>query len=449
MATVTALPPALDRAARADVREFQSDTAELLAEKPPISARITLHFIAATLGAAILMASIFPVDRMVQARGRVVSQAPTIVVQPLETAIVRRIAVREGQVVRAGQLIAALDPTFSTADLSRLDQQVAALAEEIARLSAELDGAPYQPTRDGLQVAAQRALYASRQAEYQAQVARYDERIAAVEAGIARAMRDRDFYTERLGIYEEVEGMRQTLEKKKAGSRLNALVATDSRVEMERNVVTNEGTIRASRHELEALKNERIVFEKQWRARIAQDLSDRQLAFDQAREELAKATRRFSLVELTAVEDAIVQQMGAVSVGSVVQSGEKIATLVPLDTVFEVEVELAARDQGFVAAGDEVVLKFDAWPFVEHGSARGRVRSISPDAYTPQPGTAGSPYYLAVVEITDLSLKRVPEGFRLVPGMPLTADIVVGSNTIMAYMLNGALSNLNEGMSEP
>lgn len=449
MATVTALPPALDRAARADVQEFQSDTAELLAEKPPVSARITLHFIAATLAAAILMASIFPVDRMVQARGRVVSQAPTIVVQPLETSIVRRIAVREGQVVRAGDTIAALDPTFSTADLSRLDQQVSALSEEIARLSAELDGEPYRPTRDGLQVAAQRALYASRQAEYQAQVARYDERIAAVEAGIARAIRDRDFYTERLGIYEEVEGMRQTLEKKKAGSRLNALVATDSRVEMERNVVTNEGTIKASRHELEALKNERVVFEKQWRARIAQDLSDRQLAFDQAREELAKATRRFSLVELTAVEDAIVQQLGSVSVGSVVQSGEKIATLVPLDTVFEVEVELAARDQGFVAAGDEVVLKFDAWPFVEHGSARGRVRTISPDAFTPQPGATGTPYYLAVVEITDLSLKRVPEGFRLVPGMPLTADIVVGSNTIMAYMLNGALSNLNEGMSEP
>ncbi|WP_181703863.1 HlyD family type I secretion periplasmic adaptor subunit [Chthonobacter albigriseus] len=449
MSSVTARPPAPDGPAAKDIRDFQSDTAELLGRPVPWRARATLHLIAAAIAAAAVLAGVVPIDRVVQARGSVISVQPTMLVQPLETSIIREIAVRDGQVVRKGDLLARLDPTFSTADLTRVEQQTTALAEEIARLSAELDGTPYAPARDGLHVTAQRALYASRKAEYEAALARYDEKIAGVEAEIANANKDIEFFRQRLVIFADVEKMRQTLEKKQAGSRLNALVATDNRVEMERNVVTNEGRIRAANHELAALRSERIVYLKQWRARLAQDLSDRQIALDAAREELAKATRRHDLIELRAVEDAVVLQVGSFSVGSVLQSGEKMMTLVPLDTAYEVEVMVEARDQGLVKVGDEVQLKFEAWPFVEHGSASGRVRTVSADSFTPSEQAGGQPYYVATVELIDTNLRRVPDDFRLVPGMPLTADIDVGAHTILSYLLNGALANLNEGFSEP
>lgn len=449
MSTVSAPPSGRDRTAAKDILDFQSDTAELLGRPVPVTARITLHVIAAAIVSAFVVSAVYPIERVVQARGRVVSEKPTFVVQPLETAIVRELSVREGQVVRKGDLLARLDPTFSNADLTRIEQQVAALSEEVDRLAAELDGKPYAPVRDGLQAAAQRALFASRKAEYEATLARYDEKIAAIEADVDRTGKDIEFYRERLKIFAEVETMRQTLEKKQAGSRLNALVATDSRVEMERNLVANEGRLRTSRHELAALHSERVVFLKQWRARIAKELSERQVAFDAAREELAKAIRRHDLIELRAVEDAVVLQVGEASVGSVLQSGEKLLTMVPLDTRYEIEARILARDQGQVKPGDMVQIKFDAWPFVEHGSGLGRVETISADSFLPREAEASQPYYLAKIAIEGTELRRIPDDFRLVPGMPITADIEVGAHTILTYLLNGALSNLNEGFSEP
>ncbi len=84
--------------------------------------------------------ALIPIDKVVSAQGRIVSQAPTVVVQPLETAIVRSIDVREGDVVHKGQLLARLDPTFATADQSAAQAQVASFGAEVARLQAEADG---------------------------------------------------------------------------------------------------------------------------------------------------------------------------------------------------------------------------------------------------------------------------------------------------------------------
>ena len=100
------------------ILEFQwPSTAIINAEAPPL-ARGIVWIIASLVFTMVLAMAVIPVDQVVSTRGVVVSQSSTILVQPLETAIVRSIDVREGQVVKAGQLLARLDPTFTTADFS-------------------------------------------------------------------------------------------------------------------------------------------------------------------------------------------------------------------------------------------------------------------------------------------------------------------------------------------
>lgn len=441
---------AADAGALRDIRAFQSDTAEIIAAPAPLRARIALHTVAALLVTAIVGMAIVPIDRTVKARGQIVSQAPTIVVQPMDLAVVREVAVREGQIVRKGDLLARLDSTFSAADVTRLRQEEGSLAAEVARLEAEMAGRAYSPGTDDPFGAVQLAVHGARMAAELAAKAHYDEKVASTQAGLDRARRDLAYYRERLTLFEEVESMRTILEQKNVGSRLSSLVAVDGRIEMERNVATADGAIRSGEHELEALKAERTVYLRQREAERAQQLADKRLALGRAREELSKALRRQDLVDLRAVEDAIVLQVGAISVGSVVQPAEKMMTLVPVDTATEVVAEIDASDQGFVKAGDEVELKLDAWPFVEHGTAHGVVRSISADSFTPKDQRGARTFFVARIDVTGLDdLRRVPADFRLVPGMPLTADIVVGSRTIMDYLLDGALKDLDEGLTEP
>jgi hemolysin D len=134
---------------------------------------------------------------------------------------------------------------------------------------------------------------------------------------------------------------------------------------------------------------------------------------------------------------------------------------VPADAPLEVEANVAGRDGGFVHVGDPVAIKFDTFPFTQYGLAHGTVRSVSADSFTAQdeqrnptgavPVSANStePYYRARVAIDNVALHDTPAGFRIMPGMPVTADVKVGKRTVMNYLLGRVMPIASEGMREP
>lgn len=442
---------AAGRAADQAINDFQSETAEITGAPEPLAARLTLWLLASMLALGIGLAAVLPIERVVAARGRLITEAPTIVVQPLEPAIIRGIAVRAGQEVTKGQILATLDPTFSSADASRLEREATSLGAEIRRLEAELAGQPFAPAGPDGYDQLQRAVWGHRQAELAAGLANFDQRIEATLATIARSEAEGKHLRRRLGLVSEIEGMRSELQQREAGSRLSTLMASDNRLEVARALAASDGAGRTAGHELAALRAEREVFVQKWRARVAEELVGRRVALDRTREELAKASRRRDLVELRAIDDAVVLQLADVSVGSVLQSGQRLMTLVPRNATLQVEADIAGADQGFIAPGDPVRIKFDALRYLEHGTAAGRVRSVSGDAFSARGDDAPArpPFYRAFVDLEPVRLRKVPADFRLVPGMPLTAEIIVGSRTILSYFVEGALKSLDEGMREP
>ncbi|MBN8901457.1 MAG: biotin/lipoyl-binding protein, partial [Rhodospirillales bacterium] len=121
------------------ILEFQSPSTAIINTPVPRSARGIAWMIGSMVLAAIVATAVIRVDRVVEAPGKVVSQSPTIVVQPLDTAIVRSIDVHEGETVKAGQVLARLDPTFAAADMGALAAQVGALQAQVSRLQAEVN----------------------------------------------------------------------------------------------------------------------------------------------------------------------------------------------------------------------------------------------------------------------------------------------------------------------
>ena len=100
----TLLPSAID---------FQSDARKLDERRPPWIARATLYVLVALVVSAIVWAVLAKVDRIVVAPGKLVTTTPTIVLQPLETSVVRSLNARVGDIVRKGDALATLDATFS------------------------------------------------------------------------------------------------------------------------------------------------------------------------------------------------------------------------------------------------------------------------------------------------------------------------------------------------
>ena len=366
------------------ILEFQRPSTAIVNAPIPRSARLVSWLIASMVIALIAAAGLISVDRVVTAQGVVVSQSPTILVQPLETAIVRSIEVKEGQQVRAGEVLAKLDPTFAAADLGSLTAQVSSLSAEVARLQAEAGGKPFTYNGNDPDWLLQASIYGHRQAEFGLKVENYKHKLDELTSMISKAEFDIAGYTKRAEVAQNVEGIRKELEARQLGSRLNTLAASDASVEMQRARAGAEEILQSSKRDREALQAESGSFVQNWSADVSQKLSDAIRKLSDAREQLNKAQLRRSLVELRADQDAIVQSLAKVSVGSVLQSGQPFLTLVPIDAALEVEANVPGSENGFVHTGDEVAVKFDTFPFSQYGMAEGKVRVVSPDIFTPQ-----------------------------------------------------------------
>jgi HlyD family secretion protein len=170
---------------------------------------------------------------------------------------------------------------------------------------------------------------------------------------------------------------------------------------------------------------------------------------------------RRRLVELHASSDATVQSVAKISVGSVLQSGEQLMTLVPASAPLEVEADVSGNEAGFVRVGDPAAIKFDTFPYAQYGMAAGNVRILSPTSFTAQeearhptatvPVSPANPepYYRARITIEKVALHGTPPGFRVITGMPVAADIKVGKRTVLAYLLGRVVPLASEGMREP
>src|SRR5262249_19227764 len=158
--------------------------------------------------AALAAMGLIPIDRVVTAPGKVVSKVSALLVQPLETSIVRSINVTEGQMVHAGDVLAQLDPTFAAAEVGALAPQVAALQAEVLRLRAEASGRPFSYAGTDANLALQAAIYEQRQSELNFRLETYQQRINSLQATVARSLADVRAYQARDAVAKQVESMR-------------------------------------------------------------------------------------------------------------------------------------------------------------------------------------------------------------------------------------------------
>ena len=431
----------------------------------PWLARSTLYVLAGLLVVLVLWAGFAQVDRIVTAGGRLVTTAPLVVAQPLETAVVRGVDVQVGDRVRAGDRLATLDPTFAAADLADLTGKLASVEAQIGRLRAELDGSDYTPAAGNPDAAVQAAILERRRAEYRSRLASLDEKAGQLDSAIAASRRAQAGLAERLAVVGEVEDIRRQLQERQTGSRLTYLEARIERLRMRDDLTALQDRERESAHELRGVQADRAAFVDEWRRKTAEELVEQTRQRATLVEQIAKAERRRSLVTLTAPVDAVVLEVAKRSVGSVIREAEPLVTLVPADVPLEVEADIPSRDIGLVRVGDFVRVKLDAFPFQRHGTLSGEIRTISADAFTHDPtgaqggsSAAANPdaprpaagaVFRTRIRLTDTRLEAVPDGTNLSPGMVASAEIRVGTRSVLSYFLYPVIRALDESIREP
>jgi HlyD family secretion protein len=273
-----------------------------------------------------------------------------------------------------------------------------------------------------------------------------------LEAGIQTNRRDQDVLSQRVKSLVEMESMQEALMAQQFGARLHLLEARERRLNGQRDLDLAVSKEQELKREKSALESEKTAFMKGWRQKAMEDLLSTSRERDSVNEQLQKADKRKQLVSLVAPVDAVVLDMAKLSQGSVVQAAEKMFTLVPLGDTLEAEVSIDAIDIGYIKTGDSAHLKLDAFPFQKHGALQGKVRTLSEDAFKREAGlnpNSSSAYYMSRITLGTEMLRNLPDKTRLLPGMTLSAEIVVGKRSVMSYLLWPMMKAMDEAIREP
>lgn len=440
------------------VVEYLPDADEIERSPLPWVAQLTIWLVFAGIASLLAWATLARLDQVVTAPGTLVNPIPNIVVQPLETSIIQTVDVRAGQTVRKGDLLATLDATFANADESQLRSRLESLETQVTSLQAELErgakagGTLPAATGSSADHKLQADLQAERRANYQAQQSRLAESVGRLRAALASNRADQQAIAGRLRSVKELEGMQEKSVAQKFGSPMQLLEAQQRTKEVARELELVSSRERELQRELAAAEAEKLAFERGWRQKTMEDLLAITRERDGLREQLEKANKRQTLVKLSSPVDGVVLEIAKLSPGSVVRGAETFFTLVPLDVVLEAQAQIASTDIGYVKLGDEVRLKVGTFPFQKHGSLKAKVRSISQDATKNDGSGAGPPngsHYLARLQITDAQLDNMKPDARLLPGMSLSAEVVVGERSVLSYLVWPLTKGLNEAIREP
>jgi HlyD family secretion protein len=456
---VTEREPASERPLPIAALEFESPSAAVIAIPVPALSRATNLLVFLLVVSVLVASAVIHIDKIVSASGKLVAEAPNIVLQPFDQSIVENINVRKGDLVHKGQVLARLNPTFTGADHTAMKDQVDLLSAKAARLQAEGTGTTYVPDRSNPHAALQASILDQQTSEYNSSLQNYDKKIDQLQTQIAGDNAQATYYRERLGLAADIEGMRVQLQALQVGSKLNTLLATDARLNIAASLSAAESDAAQVARKVAAEQAERKTFIEHWNGESSQDLAETRGKLVQAQQEYTKANLHNQLVVLTAPRDAIVLSVAKISVGSVVTSAEPLIQLVPLDAPLSVEADISGIESGYVSPGNEVRVKFDTLPYLQYGSARGVVRTISADSFSPEttseegvsmlPNRPRTLYYKGDISLDKLMLHDTPPGFRLVPGMPVTAEVKVGTRSVLAYFIDKILPVAYGSLHEP
>ena len=183
---------------------------------------------------------------------------------------------------------------------------------------------------------------------------------------------------QRLENMRSIETMRSTLMDKEVGSKLNFLLSRDARLEVESNLSRVRGNQADYEHKVDKARADRQVFVEEFRRTDYQDLVETLAKRNSGAEELKKVELRRQLIALKAPADAIVLEVASRTIGSVIREAETLFVLVPRDVPLQAEVNVESRDIGQISVGQNVRIKFEAFPFQKYGTATGEVRVDQP-----------------------------------------------------------------------
>jgi hemolysin D len=397
----------------------------------------------------LLWAAFGRLDIVAVAEGKLVPQTYIKIVQPAEQGVVKEILVREGEMVKQGQVLLRMDAVVSDADVKTLLYEFQRHALALRRIDAELDGKPLTK-----QATDQIDLYVQLLAQYNANRLAYQSALDEQRSVLEKVRQDRAGAAEIkvkliqvLPHYREQEEAYNQLSRKGFAGKLMATDKQRERIEKEQDLKSQEFVLLSAEATIQQVQKKITQIGADYRRQLQTERVEEASQLDKVSQELAKQQHRQELLELKASQAAIVKDLATHTVGTVTAPGTVLLTLVPIGEPLQAEVWVSNEDIGFVRPQLPVKLKLSAFTFQKYGMVDGTVEQVSADA-SESPGQEKTINtvnreppnsrlaYKALVVLNSQKLDVDGYSYPLSPGMGVSAEIRLGTRSVLEYLLS-------------
>jgi adhesin transport system membrane fusion protein len=419
-----------------------------------IFAHLLLAAVVLFMTSFIVWASMATLDEVTRGEGRVIPSSKIQVIQNLEGGIVAEILVSEGSVVDKGQVLLRIENTAAEADLGELQQRRLSALAAVARLQAEQSDteglAPIFPedlTRDGPEIAAaELSLFNVRQQQLRSQIQILEDQVAQ------RQQEMQELDSKLAGLRSSYALASQELEITRPLAE-QGVVAKVELLRLEREVLDLKSQIDATNlakpraesalNEAQRRIDERLVT---FRSEAATELAKRQAELASLTQALTADSDRVQRTEVRSPVHGTVKEIKVRTVGGVVQPGQDLMEIVPIEDTLLVEAQVRPSDIAFMYPNQKAVVKISAYDFSIYGGLDAVVEQISADAIEDK--EKGESFFRIYLRTDRNYLGTAEDPLPIIPGMTASVDILTGEKTVMEYLMKPILRARNDALRE-
>ncbi len=375
------------------------------------SSRGVLYAVTLLLIIFALWAANYEIEKSVRAQGQIIASDKTQIIQSPDAGVIYKINVKEGDVVKKGDILVELEQERANAAFLDTSSKIAALQVTITRLQAEVYDKPLVFSKNLLQY---REFIENQTNLYQRRKQAIDEDVSVLE--------------ESLKLAEDELAMNMPLLK-------SGDIGKSDVLKLQRQIVDIKGQITNK-------KNKYFQDAQAEMTKAQEELSTQEQALMDRKQLLEHTT-------LASPMDGIVKKISMTTIGGVLRQGDEVMELLPTESDLIVEAKIQPIDMSNLTTGLQALIKLDAYDYSIYGAMMGEVEYISPDSLSEQTKNGESIYYKAKIRIKEKEFKNnFAKEIKINPGMTVTIDIKTGTRTVLDYLTKPITKTINESMRE-
>ncbi|QKE63906.1 HlyD family type I secretion periplasmic adaptor subunit [Aquipseudomonas campi] len=430
--------------------EFMPEVDGAILEDSPWLARATVWSVSACLLVALIWAKFAVLEEVTTGEGKAIPSSKIQVIQNLEGGIVTEIFVREGQVVNKGDTLLRLDDTRFLSNRGESEADRMALVARVERLSAEAEGRPLALPEELVKQAPQlvedeMALYGARQQRLHSEQNTLREQLQQKTQELAEFRAKSQQYRSSLGLLQQELNMSQPLVETGAISQVEILRLRRSAVEVRGSLDATNLAIPRAESAIEEIKSRIEESELAFRSDAFKELNEMRTELKKITSTSVAIDDRVTRTTVVSPVYGIIKLLKVNTIGGVVQPGDAMVEVVPLEDNLLIEAKVRPQDVAFLHPGQKAMVKFTAYDYTIYGGLKAKLELISADTITDEEGNS---FYLIQVRTDQSHLGTKEHPLLIIPGMVATVDIITGEKSVLDYLLKPVLKARSEALRE-